>query len=137
MTENTSNVGIRLAVEDENDKNKCFETSQVGVILGVHYDLINWRWKIPDEKAGVLCDQLTRVMEETEIDVGLLESLAGRINHYCKIIWNGEWERAFLVGLTNTNMRKSRKISIKPWTREQINHNRHFGVEHPKSNYFS
>ena len=114
-----SKVGIRLAVEDENDKNKCFETSQVGVILGVHYDLINWRWKIPDEKAGVICDQLTRVMEETEIDVGLLESLAGRINHYCKIIWNGEWERALLVGLTNTNMRKSRKISIKPWTREQ------------------
>ena len=114
-----SKVGIRLAIEDESDKNKCFETSQVGVILGVHYDLVQWKWKIPDEKAGIICDQLTRVMEDKEVEVGLLESLAGRINHYCKIIWNGEWERAFMVGLTSANMRKGRKMTINPWTREQ------------------
>ena len=114
-----SSIGVRLAVEEENDKDKCFSVGTVGTVLGVHYDLDTWSWKIPDAKAGTMVDQLKTIVEGKDVTNGLLQSIAGRIQHYAPIVFNGEWEKAFLVGLEDVDKPKSNKVRMRRWNKEQ------------------
>ena len=114
-----SAVGIKLAEDDENDKEKCFNVSQHGTVLGVYYNLEEWTWKIPDAKAGAMAAQLRTIIEGKEVTNGLLQSVAGRIQHYAAIVFNGRWEKAFLVGLDNSEEKKTTKKRMRSWNKEQ------------------
>ena len=114
-----SSIGIKLAVEEVNDKEKCFSVGTVGTVLGVTYDLDRWCWKIPDAKAGAMADQLRTIIEGKEVTNSLLQSVAGRIQHYSPIVFNGQWEKAFLVGLDDENKPKTSKVRMRSWNKEQ------------------
>ena len=112
-------VGIKLAVEEENEKEKCFSVGTVGTVLGVTYNLDSWSWKIPDAKAGAMADQLKVIVGGVNVTNSLLQSISGRIQHYAPIVFNGEWEKAFLVGLEDVDKPKTNKVKMRRWNKEQ------------------
>ena len=108
-----------MAEEEANDNDKCFSVSTEGTVLGVYYNLLSWTWKIPDHKAGAMATKLKIVIERKEVTNGLLQSIAGRIQHYALIVFNGRWEKAFLVGLDNSEEPKTTKKRMRSWNKEQ------------------
>ena len=45
-------LGVKLA--PPGDKDKRFEPSQQGVVLGVFYDTVSWTWSIKDDKLSII-----------------------------------------------------------------------------------
>ena len=50
-----SKVGIRLAPDDEADREKAFTAVVEGTVLGVIYRTKEWSWNIPMEKLKGIC----------------------------------------------------------------------------------
>ena len=41
-------IGVSLA--DGSDQDKAFDNVSEGKVLGVMFDLVNWTWRLPEEK---------------------------------------------------------------------------------------
>ena len=89
-------VGVSLA--DTSDKDKAFGPSSEGVILGIHYDLSRWTWRIPEDKADKILILLHDFKNSTAFPVRSLESLAGKLTHYHMIVPPfGKFERSWIL----------------------------------------
>ena len=110
-------VGVSLAGED--DPGKAFSPTTSGIILGIEYDIPEWKWKIPEDKLSYMMNTLFNIAEGREVTVGEALSLTGRINHYHLLVPGGKWERGWLQELASNNEPKHKKIFPGPQAMSQ------------------
>ena len=77
-------IGVRLAPRDDPDK--AFAPSTSGIILGIHYDTVLWKWRIPEDKLNNILHLIYDILGESQVDGALIESLAGKIIHIKALI---------------------------------------------------
>ena len=77
-------IGVSLASED--DPSKAFAPCSGGIILGIHYDLDSWTWKIPDDKISFMMKGLFAVRDQPSVSMEEMQELVGRVNHYHLLI---------------------------------------------------
>ena len=110
-------MGVKLA--PESDPTKAFPPATSGVCLGVELDLVKWTWAIPMKKITVLRHDLHLLACEPRVENGMVERLAGRLNHYAVLVPEGPWERSFINHLHRSELPKTRKVLVTPQAREQ------------------
>ena len=54
-------LGVKLA--PPGDKDKDFDPSQQGTVLGVYYDTVAWSWSIKDDKLSIILNKLQDCIE--------------------------------------------------------------------------
>ena len=102
-------VGIKLA--DSSDPDKCFSSRQVGTILGLEYDSVNWSWSFSKKKAVKIMALLKLVIENRFVTIGDLKSLAGRLEFYHMVMGSsGRFERGFIISASNISDVKTDKV---------------------------
>ena len=92
-------VGVSLASEEDPDK--AFAPASSGTVLGIEYNIADWCWRIPDNKVSYMMATLFDIVEGKTVTMVQLETLTGRLNHYCRVVPGGVWERTWLQKLTN------------------------------------
>ena len=90
-------VGVSLA--DGSDPDKAFSATYCGKVLGVEYNLREWRWWLPENKLVEIVLMLARVRDSETVWNGEMLSLNGKLNHYMWLIPGGAWQRGFLLQL--------------------------------------
>ena len=90
-------MGARLAPETKPDK--AFSPRSKGVALGVELDLESWTWRLPRKKMVAIRHSLEVVRVSKSVDMGLVKTLVGRLNHYSSIVPAGKVERSFITHL--------------------------------------
>ena len=110
-------MGVKLAPEE--DKDKAFPPSTSGVCLGVAFDLMKWTWAVPAKKIVVLRHDLQKLVVDEVVQNGMLEELAGRLNHYAVLVPTGMWERSFIHHLHRADRPKSVMVKVTVQAREQ------------------
>ena len=110
-------MGVKLA--PESDPEKAFPPSTSGIVLGIMLDLARWQWAIPAKKVRILRHELNLVATERMVENGMLEQLAGRINHYGVLVNGGTWERSFLIHIHREDKPKSWRVEVTPQARLQ------------------
>ena len=111
------NVGIQLAGEE--DEEKAFGPSRVGVVLGLVFDLVRLEWSIPTKKADRILALLWSVKMNQVAQWKQWESLAGKITHYCRVVPFGKWERSWILNALTTN--RGKRFRVEGVLLEQIN----------------
>jgi len=94
-------VGVQLAPTEDPDK--AFSACTSGTVLGVHYDTVNWTWKIPEDKLVRLLNQIRGVVAASTITRKELESLTGRILHYAPLVPTGKFNSDKIIGAAATD----------------------------------
>ena len=111
-------IGISLA--DTTDTDKAFGPSSAGVILGIHYDLEAWTWRIPEEKANKILVLLHDFRDNPRTLTKKLESLAGKLTHYHMIVPPfGKFERSWILATVTTARPESPTVEPTRLAREQ------------------
>ena len=113
-------LGVRLAPED--DPSKAFPPSSSGEILGLLYDGSSWKWQMPVSKGLRLLYSLGTIIRSGEVTNGVMQTVAGRINHY-SILVNGKFNRCLLLHIAKEDeeddtvivIRKQRMICFVWW----------------------
>ena len=72
-------LGVKLASRE--DKDKSFEPSKCGVVLGVEYDTESWTWKLPADKKAKMCMALKAAAASERISAKDAMSLVGKVIH--------------------------------------------------------
>jgi hypothetical protein len=90
-------VGVRLA--DETDKDKAFGPSTTGKVLGIVYDLEQWKCWIPEDKLVIILHLLVKVRDSKEVANSIMLTLNGKLSHYMWLVPGGAWQRGFLLQL--------------------------------------
>ena len=107
-----SKVGIRLAPDDEADREKAFTAVVEGTVLGVIYRTKEWSWNIPMEKLKGILHDLYSLLDSNEVSNGFAMKISGKIVHYAPLVANSKWwKRPFLV-LQVTKARKCLPRSV-------------------------
>ena len=102
-------VGVKLAPEMDD---KAISCAQEGTLLGVHFDLPNWRWSLSERKVSVILELLFKIVVDGNITAGELSSLAGKLTHYYPLFVPGKWERSFILHAVNNDVKKSTQVSL-------------------------
>ena len=95
-----SKVGVSLA--DESDPDKAFNASHVGKVLGIMYDLREWRWWLSPDKLVPILELLYTVSEAKEVKNRDMMTLNGKLTHYMHLVPGGCWQRGFLLRLQDS-----------------------------------
>ena len=67
-------VGVSLA--DESDPDKAFNATYRGKVVGVTYDLLEWRWWLSEDKVVSILRMLAHVRDSAKVLNGELLSLS-------------------------------------------------------------
>ena len=89
-------LGIQLAPEGPD---KAFPPTTEGTILGIEYDWVSFKWRMPEVKASYMCETLYDIIDGVEITNRNALKLVGRINHYFPLVPGGKMERFWLAQL--------------------------------------
>jgi hypothetical protein len=79
------------------DPDKAFRSTTEGVVLGVHYNTVDWTWHIPAEKLARLLGQIREIDSRQWIRQHELWSVVGRILHYAPLIPGGKFNISELI----------------------------------------
>ena len=90
-------MGARLAPETKPDK--AFPPRTRGIALGVELDLEAWLWRLPRSKVVVIRHSLEILRTSFRVEMPMLRTLVGRLNHYSSIVPGGKVERSFVTSL--------------------------------------
>ena len=90
-------MGARLAPETKPDK--AFPPQTKGIALGVELDLENWTWRLPNAKLVVIRHSLEILRTAGSVEMSMIRTLVGRLNHYSSLVPGGKVERSFITNL--------------------------------------
>ena len=66
--------------------------------LGVHYNTVDWSWSFCRRKIDKILVALHDVVDSDTVDLKLLESLLGKLEHYKHIVSEyAKWERGHIL----------------------------------------
>ena len=110
-------TGVSLA--DGSDPEKAFSATHSGRVLGISYDLENWRWWLADDKLVPLLHMMRKVSVSNEVSNSFMMSLMGKINHYQFLVPGGQWQRGFLLPLQDSSLPPIYMWSVSDLAKEQ------------------
>lgn len=110
-------VGIKLAGNDY--VGKTFSVSRVGEVLGLDYDLVKWRWNIPESKMLRLLAEVKLLVTETWVNTKMVQRVMGKINHYFPVIPGGKMNRSWLLRLERDAERDGMQVKVDRVTKTQ------------------
>jgi hypothetical protein len=96
-----SEIGVQLAPTDDPDK--AFAPRTNGVILGIHYDTVQWTWRIPQEKLARVLLQIKAAVTADTLPQHEIWSLVGRLLHYAPLIPAAKFNINHLIKANNTS----------------------------------
>ena len=111
-------LGVQLA--PTTDKDKAFSPRTEGIILGIHYDTVNWTWRIPSEKlARILLAIKTALTAET-LPLHEVWSLVGKLLHYAPLIPEAKFNINHLIKATSLSTLRRFPVNITPDMKRQL-----------------
>ena len=113
-----ANLGIELAPRDDPDKS--FGPSKQGVILGIHYDTINWVWSYPPDKFVRLLHDLQHVLQAVTEPLDFLQRILGKILHVAPLIPAGKFFLLHLIKATSLSTDPHEQIPISKDLKRQV-----------------
>jgi hypothetical protein len=96
-----SEIGVQLASTDDPDK--AFAPRTNGVILGIHYDTVQWTWCIPQEKLARVLLQIKAAITADTLPQHEIWSLVGRLLNYSPLIPAARFNINHLIKANNTS----------------------------------
>ena len=81
---------------DERKPEKAFLPALVGDVLGITYDLSNWKWNMDKRRWSMLVRELAKVEETGRVSMKEAEVLMGKLNYYSMLVPKGVRNRAFI-----------------------------------------
>ena len=113
-----SHLGVLLASTDDPDK--AFSPTTSGVVLGVHYDTVQWTWCIPPGKLARLLHQIRWIDSQEQVPQHEIWSVVGRILHYAPLIPCGKFNIAELIAAQSTSTDRLALVRISVALRRQL-----------------
>jgi hypothetical protein len=113
-----AHLGVQLA--PTSDPDKAFEPCTAGVVLGVHYDTVDWTWSIPTEKLARLLQQIKTTSCAHEQRLHEIWSLVGKILHYAPLVPGGKYNISALISANNTSKDRNLWVPITPQLKKQL-----------------
>ena len=111
-------VGITLAPRD--DPEKSFPPSKDGVILGVHYNTITWRWKLPQEKLDRILHMIWDVLEGDMVEGSVVESLAGKLVHIRALVPESRFHMSSIMEAVKMVRQGAKVVQVSDRMRKQL-----------------
>ena len=111
--------GIRLAEETDGPGKVC-PVGRKGEILGIFYDLEEWKWNIPLAKDLRLRNQMWQALEKGSLKKIDLETIIGKVTHYSPLIKSGKWNRSWLLQMDKVKMPKEDMMQLTPGAANQL-----------------
>ena len=90
-----SELGVCLAPRD--DPQKSFGPSTSGIVLGIHYDTVEWTWAVPPEKLLRLLHDVRQALLNDTIRQDLMWKIVGKILHVRPLIPDGRFHLFHLL----------------------------------------
>ena len=119
-TDVADKIGVKLAPRDDPDK--AFAPRSEGIVLGIHYDTISWKWKIPTEKLNNMLLLIYDILENDIVDGDLIESLSGKLIHIKALIPECRFHISELMKAVREVRAGSQKIKINEKLRQQLDY---------------
>jgi len=91
-------IGVKLAPTD--DPEKAFNPSKQGTVFGVHYDTVEWTWRIPSSKAAAINNSIIQACESGSIAAKAAQSLIGKLVHIKPLIPSGKYNFFHIMRLS-------------------------------------
>ena len=113
----SNSLGVSLA--DESDPDKAFNATHTGKVLGIMYDLKEWRWWLTEDKLIPILSLLTKVSQDEQVKNGEMMTLNGKLNHYMHLVPGGCWQRGFLLKLNDSREPHGVCFKVPELAREQ------------------
>ena len=111
-------VGITLAPRD--DPEKSFPPSKEGVILGVHYNTVTWRWKLPQEKLDRILHMIWDVLESELVEGNMMESLAGKLVHIRALVPESRFHMSAIMAAVKEVRNGARVVQVNDRLKKQL-----------------
>ena len=90
---------IGISLPDESNPDKAFNAKHVGKVLGIMYDIKEWRWWLSEDKLVPILNLLKMVTDEKEVTNRVMMTLNGKLTNYMHLVPSGCWQRGFLLKL--------------------------------------
>jgi hypothetical protein len=113
-----SEIGVQLAPTDDPDK--AFAPRTNGVILGIHYDTVQWTWRIPQEKLARVLLQIKAAVTADTLPQHEIWSLVGRLLHYAPLIPAAKFNINHLIKANNTSKLRRFPVEINRDMKRQL-----------------
>ena len=113
-----NHLGVLLASTDDPDK--AFSPTTYGVVLGVHYDTVQWTWCIPPEKLARLLHQIRWIDSQESVPQHEIWSVVGRILHYAPLIPCGRFNIVELIVAQSHSVDRLAPVPISAALRRQL-----------------
>ena len=110
-------VGVSLA--NEVDPDKAFNATHEGKVLGVMYNLREWRWWVSEDKLVDIIHKLVNVRNSVKVQNGEMLSLNGKLTHYMNLVPGGAWQRGFLLAMQDKDGNHGAEVIVTDLAREQ------------------
>ena len=113
-----AHIGVLLA--PTTDPDKAFRPTTEGVVLGVHYNTVDWTWHIPAEKLARLLGQIREIDSKQWIRQHELWSVVGRILHYAPLIPGGKFNISELIAAHASTQDRMDWVEVTAPVRRQL-----------------
>ena len=111
-------LGIHLAPRV--DKEKSFGPSTSGVVLGIEYNTVTWKWGIPEDKLTRLLQSIDDMMAMNVIEQGSIWSIVGKILNIIPLIPGAKFHIDHLIRANNVSTERSHMVDIAGGFRSQL-----------------
>ena len=95
FTEVAEELGVKLAPRD--DPEKSFAPCTSGIVLGIHYDTVDWVWAIPQEKLARMLHTAKDVLDGDFCRQEIIWSLVGKLLHVAPLVPGGRFHLYHLL----------------------------------------
>ena len=107
----SDSLGVKLAPPGDRDKE--FEPSQKGVVLGVFYDTVNWTWSIRDDKLSIILNKIQDCIEDEVMTLRDIKSLCDQlIDIICLHFEFKFYLGSLIIDASNNGTDLSAKVSL-------------------------
>ena len=111
-------LGVKLAPRV--DPEKSFAPAQSGIILGIHYNTVEWTWALPQEKLLRLLHLIKQLYCASSVEQHLIWTLVGKIQHIKALMPAGRFNVDHLIRANSISTERSHPVCITPEMKRQL-----------------
>jgi hypothetical protein len=112
-------LGIQLA--PTSDPDKAFSPRTDGVVLGIHYDTVNWTWRIPQDKLARILNAIRTALTADTLPMHQIWSLVGKLLHYAPLVPAAKFNIGHLVKATSLSTLRNFTVPLTADMKRQLN----------------
>ena len=117
-SEVAAELGVKLAPRD--DPEKSFGPSTSGIVLGIHYDTVEWTWAYPQDKLIRLLCTMKSMMDAESCTQKEMWSLVGKLLHVHPLIPDGRFNIYHVLKANNLSTDPKFLVEITPGIKRQL-----------------